>query len=220
LKAPVQFYDNLNDLDATPNEIRLVTKTGYYYQFTEIVEDTIKKYTWKLFSKDFQDLVIGKNPEQISAKASSLPMFVIQRNPGGAFIRCPHAEQLSNSTLRPEAVPCTLRFLLYQGMVPNSLGVRYPYGSSDNLDPAGEPLENANLSLKWQGESGLYAQLWRSYLNWWNRRKVVTWLIADPSRLDFFTVYEINNSNYLLKTRAVNLLDEGVQPCDCEFYLV
>jgi len=45
-------------------------------------------------------------------------------------------------------------------------------------------------------------------------------VLNDPSLLDFFTLYEIDNKHYILKNRSISLQYEGVQPGDCEFYLV
>ena len=220
IKPPVDTIDQLTVIDASINEIRLVTTYGLYYQYSGEDVDGAVEYSWKVFSNDFQDLVVGDKPEEFTAMASTLPMIHYQRSIGGPVIRCPQAAQLSSSVIRLASLPCTLRFLFYRGMVGDSTGALYPYGSSDAFDSTGEILPNAALSLKWQGDTGLYNQLWKNYITWWNKRKMVTWIIADPSALDFFTVYEIDNNHYILKSRSVVLLNEGVQPGECEFYLV
>jgi hypothetical protein len=220
LRAPVETIDELALISAIINEIRLVTSYGLYYQYSGEEVDGVTEYSWKVFSNDFQDFVIGDKPEEYSALASTLPMIHYQRSIGGPIIRCPQAAQLSSSIIRTTSLPCSLRFLFYRGMVEDSTGTPYPYGSSDAYDSAGELLPDASLSLKWQGETGLYNQLWKDYLTWWKKRKVVTWTITDPSQLDFFTVYEIDNNHYILKNRSISLKYEGVQPGDCEFYLI
>ncbi len=220
LRAPVETIDELALISATINEIRLVTSYGLYYQYSGEEVDGVTEYSWKVFSNDFQDFIIGDKPEEYTALASTLPMIHYQRSIGGPIIRCPQAAQLSSSIIRSTSLPCSLRFLFYRGMVEDSTGITYPYGSSDTFDSAGEILPDASLSLKWQGDTGLYNQLWKDYLTWWNRRKVVTWTIADPSKLDFFTVYEIDNNHYILKNRSISLQYQGVQPGDCEFYVV
>jgi len=105
-------------------------------------------------------------------------------------------------------------------MIEDSDGNPYPYGSSDPFDRVGELLPDAHLSLKWQGETGLYEQLWRGYLDWWNTRKTVTWTILDPSILDFLTIYEIENNHYILKKKSLTIQSQGPVPGDCEFYRV
>ncbi|HBB90844.1 MAG TPA: hypothetical protein DC042_03780 [Bacteroidales bacterium] len=207
-------------IDATINEIRLVTSYGQYFQYAGEEVDGFTEYSWKVFSNDLQDFILGDKPEEYTAMASTLPMIHYQRSMGGPIIRCPQAAQLSSSIIRSEPKPCSLRFLFYRGMVADSTGTPYPYGSSDAFDSNGELLPGASLSLKWQGETGLYNQLWKDYLTWWKKRKVVTWTITDPSLLDFFTVYEIDNNHYILKNRSISLQYEGVQPGECEFYLV
>ena len=220
LKPPVDTLDELTLISATINEIRLVISYSLYYQYAGEEVNGVTEYSWKVFSNDFQDFIIGDKPDEYNALASTLPMIHFQRSIGGPFIRCPHAAQLSSSIIRSASLPCSLRFLFYRGMVEDSTGTLYPYGSSDAFNPEGELLPEASLSLKWQGETGLYAQLWKDYLTWWKKRKVVTWTITDPSMLDFFTVYEIDNNHYILKNRSISLKYEGVQPGVCEFYLV
>jgi len=220
LRDPVDTIDELYALEPTANEIRLVTTYQQYYQYKGTTVDLVTTYAWEFFSNDFQDLKIGANPEEFTTKASTLPMIHYQRIEGGAFIRCPEADQLSSSIIRSESLPCSLRLLFYRGMIEDSLGTPYPYGSSDPFDRAGDLLPDANLSLKWDGATGLYAQLWRGYLDWWNTRKTVTWTILDPSVLDFLTIYEIESNHYLLKKRSLSIKAQGPQPGECEFYLV
>jgi hypothetical protein len=220
LRPPVDTMDELEAINPTINEIRLITTYGQYYQYSGEEVDGVTTYSWKFFSNDFQDFKIGENPEEFTAKASTLPMIHYQRLIGGPTIRCPEAKQLSSSILRSTSLPCSLRLLFYRGMIEDSLGTPYPYGSSDAFDPGGASLPGATLSLKWDGATGLYNQLWKDYLTWWNTRKVVTWTITDPSVLDFFTVYAIENNHYLLKKRSLSITAKGPQPGDCEFYLV
>ncbi|MCX6224258.1 MAG: hypothetical protein NTV01_05830 [Bacteroidia bacterium] len=220
LRPSVDTMDELEAIDATINEIRLITSYGQYYQYSREEVDEVTTYSWKFFSNDFQDFKIGESPEEFTAQASTLPMLHYQRLSGGPSIRCPQAKQLSGSIIRTTSLPCSLRLLFYRGMIDDSLGTPYPYGSSDAFDRVGDRLQNANLSLKWDGETGLYNQLWKDYLTWWNTRKVVTWTISDPSLLDFFTVYAIENNHYLLKKRSLSIQAGGPQPGECEFYLV
>ncbi len=220
LKPSVNTMDELEEIVPTINEIRLITTYGQYYQYSGEEVDGVTTYSWKFFSNDFQDFKIGENPEEFTAKASTLPMIHYQRLTGGPFIRCPEAKQLSASILRSTSLPCSLRLLFYRGMIDDSLGTSYPYGSSDAFDLNGALLPGATLSLKWDGATGLYNQLWKDYLTWWNTRKVVTWTIIDPSILDFFTVYAIENNHYLLKKRSLSISAKGPQPGDCEFYLI
>jgi hypothetical protein len=220
LRPSVDTMDELEEIVATINEIRLITTYGQYYKYSGEEVDGVTTYSWKFFSNDFQDFKIGDNPEEFTVKASTLPMIHYQRLLGGPFIRCPEAEQLSASILRSTSLPCSLRLLFYRGMIDDSLGTPFPYGSSDAFDPGGALLPGATLSLKWDGETGLYNQLWKDYLTWWNTRKVVSWTITDPSILDFFTVYAIENNHYLLKKRSLSITAKGPQPGECEFYLV
>jgi len=220
LRPPVQTMDELEALTPTVNEIRLIVSYGQYYQYSTEEVDGVTTYSWKFFSNDFQDLKIGSNLEEFTTKASTLPMIHYQREIGGPFIRCPHAEQLSSSVIRSTSLPCSLRLLLYQGMVEDSLGTLYPYGSSDAFGPGGSLLSGSSLSLRWDSATGLYEQLWKGYLAWWNTRKTVTWTIVDPSLLDFTTIYEIEKNHYILKKKTLTITGQGPEPGDCEFYRI
>ncbi len=210
----------LHALVPTANEIRLVENWHQYFQFAPETVDGVTTYSWILYSNDFQDMKIGTDPEEFTTQASTLPMIHYQRIPEGCYIRCPQAQQQSSSIIRTDSLPCTLRLLFYRGMTEDSNGDLYPYGSSDAFDPDGNLWPGASLSLKWQGETGLYEQLWKGYLEWWKTRKSVTWTILDPSILDFMTIYEIESNHYILKRRTLTIESQGPVPGDCEFYLV
>ncbi len=220
LKDPVRGMDELAALAPTPNEIRLVESLGLYYQYAGEEVEGVMEYCWRKYSIDFQDFKTGSSPEEFTAKASTLPMIHYQRVSGGPFIRCPQAAQKSNSIIRKENTPFSLRFLMYHGMVPDSNGSLYPYGSSDSFDRVGDPLPNSSLSIRWDGASGLFEQSWKDYLSWYKTRKMVTWIITDPTRLEFSKLYEINGNHYLLKNRNLVLRDGKVEPAECEFYLI
>jgi hypothetical protein len=220
LGLPVDTIVELENLDPKINDIRLIKTYAQYYQYSGKEVDGVTTYKWKFFSNDFQNLKIGNGKEEFTSKSSTLPMFQYKRLDDGPTIRCPHAEQLSSSILRSESLPCSLRFLFYRGMVEDSNGTLYPYGSSDAFGPNGAKLSNASLSLRWDSNTGLYNQLWKDYLTWWSQRKMVTWTIADPSALNFTTIYAINGNQYLLKKRGYSIKSDGVQPGECEFYLI
>ena len=166
VKEPVSSIADLCDLIPDINEIRLVILYGLYYQYSGEAVDGEMQYSWKVFSNDFQNFKSGDKPDEFSATASTLPMIHYQRLEGGPVIRCPQAAQLSNSILRADPKPCTLRFLFYRGMVEDSVGNLYPYGSSDAFNTSGNRIAGISLSLKWQGETGLHEQLWKDYLTW------------------------------------------------------
>ena len=93
-------------------------------------------------------------------------------------------------------------------------------GSNDNLDRSGNQIAGRTLTLKWEGEQGVYNQLWKDYLKWWMNRKQVNWSIKDPSTIDFTTKYAIDRNHYLLKNRPIHFTLHEIVPGECEFYLV
>jgi hypothetical protein len=105
-------------------------------------------------------------------------------------------------------------------MTEDSLGNLYPYCTNDNLTRTGLPLTGKNLTLRFEGESGIYNQLWKYYMAWWTNRKQVNWVIRDPSTLSFHQKYAIDGKHYLLKKRSMTFRIDAIQPAECEFYLV
>ncbi len=220
LQPSVNSISDLSQTDPSINEIRLVRSYGQYYQYAGTEVNGVTTYEWKFYSNDFQDFRVGDTPEELTALASTLPMIHYQRTVGGPYYRVPIARQLSSSRLRQISLPFGLRFLFYRGLVDDSQGNLYPYGSSDPFNSKGELLPGAGLSLKWDGPQGIYEQLWKEYLSWWDHRRPVTFTVTDPSALNFHTIYGIQNSRFLLKKKSLNIDAQGHQPVECEFYLV
>jgi hypothetical protein len=146
-----------------------------------------------------------------------------QRGEGYPSMRIPRTDQLRNSIEVSTYNPFTCRLLFYRGMQTDSNNDPYPMGSNDNLDRTGNLLSGKTLTLKWDGDYGLfglYQILWRRYLTWWMNRVQVSWTIKDPSALRFDQIYGIQGNHFVLKQRSVTFTDRGVEPEECEFYLV
>ncbi|MFA6128205.1 MAG: hypothetical protein WC699_12960 [Bacteroidales bacterium] len=221
LKDPVADLTALAALTPELNEIRFVQLTDAYYQYARIGETST--YTWTPYGIGFQNYLDGLMEEVFETQFSTLIMETWTREVGGPSIRLPKAEQMGNSATRADVQPFSPRLLFYRGLVADSDDDLSPMGSNDNLDRTGTPLTGKYLSLKWQGDYGLfglYPQLWRRYLTWWMTRKLVYWTIKDPSSLRFDEKYSIDGKHYLLKKRTINLTQRGVEPGECEFYLV
>jgi len=219
---PVPTMDALFALDPRMNEIRLMESYDIYFQYAERdnPETGEPEYIWQQFSNSLQNLVLGNGEEVFSGKISTLLMIKLTRITGEPEIRVPWAEQKSNSVFRAQAEPFTARLLFYRGMQEDSQGGTYPLGSSDNFDFYGNPIPGANLSLRWQGESGLYKQLWESYLFWWNSRRQINYTILKPDQLRFDRVYMIQGVRVVLKKRTIRYTLKGFEPSPCEFYTI
>lgn len=142
-----------------------------------------------------------------------------EREIGGPSIRCPWAEQKGNGVEREESEPFSARLLFYRGMQPDSNTDDYPMGSYDNLDMNENQIAGRNLSLKWEGEFGIYNQLYKNYITWWLNRRQLNHLIVDPSRLNFIDKVTINRIDLILKKRTINFAIDQIVPSECEFYI-
>lgn len=102
-----------------------------------------------------------------------------------------------------------LRLLFYRGWQPDSFGNPYPMGSADVYNLNGK-IEEANRSLYWDGEFGLYEKAWKEWLWWWiNIRREVTFRkvmdINDLIKINFSKKYKVNGVAYLLQEVDVTL---------------
>ncbi len=221
-KGPVANTSELALLTPEINDIYFVVSLDAYFQyaFLDDVGDGTEGYSWVQWSIGFQNYLIGEGKDNFNSGLSTLRMVNFQRDISGPTIRCPWTEQLSNGIERTEKQLFSARVLLYQGMQEDSNSDLYPHGSSDNLDISGNKIASANLTLKWEGEFGIYTQLWEDYLSWWTNRKQVNWIILNPASLTFDRRYQIGQNQYVLKKKSVHYGLHSINPGKCEFYLV
>jgi len=221
-KGTVADTTEMVALSPTLNDIYFVESLDSYMQFAyqDDVGDGTPGYTWVHWSIGFQNYFTEDREEDFSTEISTLRMLNFKRAAGaGPTIRCPWTEQKSNGIERQEPNPFSARLLIYHGMQKDSDDDDVPSGSSDNLDVDGNQITDANLTMKWEGDYGVYEQLWKNYLTWWMARKQVNWAIKDPSTLDFTTRYAIDRNHYFLKKRKVIFTLHEIKPGECEFYL-
>lgn len=219
-KGSVANTGELASITPEINDIYFIQSLESYkqYAYLDDVGNGNPGYTWIHFSIAFQNYWEGNGKEVFQSGISSLLMVKLQRVIGGPVIRCPWTEQLSNGPERKQKNPFTPRVLLYQGLQKDSNEDDVPMGSSDNLDINGNLIPGANLTLKNEGEYGIYNQLWKKYLAWWIQRKQVNWMIENPSIIDFATKYAINRNHYLLKKKTTEFTLREITPGECEFY--
>jgi len=225
VKDPLDTLDDLETLTPEVNEIRYIKSEDLYYRFVNFEYETgLFRYQWVSWSYNFQNEIIGNGKDVFSSLIAPIYdaySFLWGQAGVDGYKRVPWAEQPGrfNEELTPAAF--TLRLLFYRGMVQDSLGDEYPFCIHDNLDRAGTSvLPGKNLTLAFQGDYGIYEQLWKDYLIWWLTRKQVNWTIKDPSILKFNEKYAIDGKHYLLKKRAVNLGANLIEPGECEFYAI
>lgn len=221
IKDPLQSESDLETLEPEPNEIRYIIDSDWYLIFAAVQTDAGVVFQWQIFSwGELQNYTIGNGLEVIVSKFSPLffnPAFTYHI---GMKVKCPMVGQEGNVIVREDFAPFKPRLMFYRGMQKDNSNNDYPMGSCDVLDYHQNKIADANLSLRWDGEYGLYENCWKEYLYWWMNRKLVKWIIKDPSRIDFDKIYSINRSNYLLKKKSTVLSLHKIEPAVCEFYSV
>ena len=221
LQDPVPTYADLDTLDPEVNEIHLVESEGVYWQYGKTLHSSgVWIYQWQQWSIGYQNYLIGDREEEFSSGFSTLQMTNYHIISTGKYMRCPITQQKGNPLEADEYRPFSARLLFYRGMQLDNQSELCPMGSNDNRNRSGNVIPGKNLTLFWEGEYGIYNQLWKKYLTWWTDRKQVNWLITDPSMLDFAQKYNIDGNHYLLKRRTIHLTANEIIPGECEWYLV
>lgn len=224
-KGSVETTADLSALTPDLNDIYYIREIDFYnqYAYTADIGDGTPGYTWQPWSIDFQNYITGSGEEEFNTGISTLRMINFKRIIGANIfpvIRCPFTEQPSNGIERPEYEPFSPRILLYQGLQKDEDNNDIPMGSSSNFDVDGNQIAGANLTMRWEGEFGVYEKLYKNYLTWWMMRKQVDWIITDPSLLEFAEKYAIDRSQFLVKNRSTVYSIHSIEPTECEFYLV
>lgn len=226
IKDPLQSMADLADLEPDPNEIRYIIDDDLFVRYVYFAYDDgppiLYRWQWVGWSENYQNYVDG-NAGEVFATAAAPMMTIVSSHsaPGDEGLKKgPWVEQKGAISDAGVVPPFALRLMFYRGLLPDSLDADYPYATNDNLDREGNPLTGKNLTLKFEGDSGIYARLYRKYLTWWMSRRYVRWTIKDPSKLSFAEKYAIDGKHYILKKRSINLSRNGVEPGECEFYLV
>jgi len=227
IKDPVQSFEDLEDLEPDQNEIRYIIDEDLfaryiYFAYDPEHEPVLYRWQWVGWSLNYQNYRSGNAVEVFSSiVAPILTTTAIHFTPPTAgYFKGPWVEQkgaISDAGIVPAFA---LRLLFYRGLDKDSLNADIPLATNDNLNRVGELLPGKNLCLKFEGEYGIYAQLYQHYLSWWMDRRIVKWTIKNPSELKFHEKYAIDGKHYLLKKRTVNHTEQGIMPAECEFYLV
>lgn len=224
IKEPLDAVSELETLVPEPNEIRYIREVDLYFRYVYFAfdpeDETQLRWQWVSWSFNYQNYRQGNEKDVFESKIAPILMTRGLHHTETGIMRCPQVEQKGAYPSQKDVSPFELRLLFYRGMIKDSLDIDYPYVTNDNLDRTGTRLQGKSLALRFDGEYGLYSQLWKNYLTWWINKKLVYWTIKDPSGLSFTEKYAIEGKHYLLKKRTIILSQNGIEPAECEFYLV
>jgi len=111
--------------------------------------------------------------------------------------------------------------LFYRGMQPDSQNNDYPLGSNDVYDYAGNLISGASLSLRWDGEHGLWENRHRHWVEWLMKTTGAFFWQASMSplqlsQIDWFKWYSANGTKYLLKKLTFNLYNDHIGQVEVE----
>jgi len=185
--------DKTADVDGAPEGLVYVKSTSTYWK----KDSTGKKFHHQQFNRikfDKEPAFLAKLEPLHSIRRYTLPLS------GYSFIKWPTVGIRIAGNMRDEdqGAECGMRIMIYRGLH-NHEGTDYPYASDANYDPDENPIAGAELSLRWDGEKGLYEKYWKNWLFFLQNRKVVNRTFILPLK-------DIENFSWEKKVRVGNML--------------
>ena len=225
IKDPVQYSWQL-PATANINDIRLVTDEDYYYIYK--YDQSSGSNSWQFFSVHNGQYKVGEAP--FTQRNNATGSFVMELKPMKIYneygtvvdtkqIRVPVLKMKGNSAkFHGDAVDFGLRLLFYKGIKQGEDHIDYPFGSIDNTGYWGDLGSfGTHLSLKWEGEYGLYQQYWSRWAYWWlNYRKEVKrqiyWDVSHLLNFKWWKKYRIGGDEFLIKEIPLRFEGDKIVP--------
>jgi hypothetical protein len=192
----------------TLNDCYYVTLLSGYYVW-KYNPDTYR-FDWVRHSNNFiTEIETGINTQELSSELCPIlmrsPQLIddVLGSTGRGWL-IPASHQAGKFEGAPEMFQTkwVAGILFYHGMYPDSKAADYPFASNDIYDPSGAAIDGAELSLRLDGENGLYEKKWKRYLTWRTTTPSVTVRILPDDKflqgLKFSKKYSINGVNYLI----------------------
>jgi len=232
LKDPVQSSaDLIVELGTEVNEVRLVIDNDDYWIYR--YDDTFG-YGWYFLSHRFQDIVAdADNPFDFSSDFSPLMDWggidAHVYAPSGRTLNIPIVEQNGSNPFFMSSGKVYinepgLRFTFYRGLQQDNQNNLYPFATNDVYAPDNNKIPNANLSLKWEGQYGLYENCWKDFLQFiTNARPLKTKALLKPTDIlafDFSKKYRIKGVDTFVKEIKIPISEKAIGPATLECYQV
>jgi hypothetical protein len=97
---------------------------------------------------------------------------------------------------------------------------KYPLGTNDVYNAFGDKIPEANLSLKWDGEYGIYEKYAKTYVRWFNEEANPITMVFQPTVEDLFMDFSekkrINGINYLIDEIRGEIKDDIIMPAEAD----
>jgi len=129
-------------------------------------------------------------------------------------------------TKKPFDNPSGTRLLFYRGIKTDSTGTNsVPLGTPDVYDYFKNKIPEANLSLRWEGEYGLYEKLWKPVIEDFilKTRQVEIQRIISPiqlRQLDFSEKYRARGIDYIYDEITIPVSETTIGPASIVAYKV
>ena len=207
------------------NKFRYVEDEDAYYRYAYNDDDGV--IGWRKFSYNYFNKYSGDEKYSISADVSPL---IVTKPDGGLKPDwwIPHCltpgNRLYYHFYRPKR-EFSFRLLFYRGWQNDGTGKPYPLGSGDVYNYDLIKIPDANQSLKWEGDYGLYKLHWEKYIHWWlNIKKTyktdIVFSTDILSTLDFSKKYRIGESLFLIKSIRIPIDTNGIKRAKVEMVSV
>jgi hypothetical protein len=103
--------------------------------------------------------------------------------------------------------------------------LHYPFATAFPYDPEGADIAEADLSMEWMGDKGLYNRFWRNWMEWYQHKKVLVEFqkiltAVEIKNLDFSKKYRVHGIDYLLKEIKIPITESGIGVATIEAYKV
>jgi hypothetical protein len=182
------FYRGLQDGSMETYETQ--TKASIWSYLIDAARSWLDTYTF-LVEEDINEIVdyIIENTHTYAECETKLYEFFDSGDPGDVNL-----------------VNTFLDYFVHEADIPVLISTEtkhYPLGTNDVYDANLVKIEAANLSLKWDGDYGIYEKLAKEWLFWYNNiaKKVVInkiLSVSDIINIDFSRKKRIKDVNYLL----------------------
>ena len=97
---------------------------------------------------------------------------------------------------------------------------KYPLGTNDVYNAFGYKIPEANLSLRWDGEYGIYEKYAKTYVRWFNEEANPITMVFQPTVEDLFMDFSekkrINGINYLIDEIRGEIKDDIIMPAEAD----
>lgn len=174
IHASTKYVDWTSKLIGRPG-IEITERSGYTFSYEQDSNDAVQ------IADNLLRHVINGGENAYETRSSLIELLSeTDYVAGGKDWLIHQANQPGNSAnfpvppSAPNSAPFNLRLLFWRGMQPDSNSNDYPMGTPDLKRFNGTDIPGANYQLYWDGSKGLYNTWWKTYVDLFQKSKLVT----------------------------------------------